>query len=236
MFTGFEFNGQHSYRDFGLTLESRKIGNPSKVKVTERIPYSNIEYDFSKIYGGQEYTEREINYVLNINGRGAKANFYLIETEINQWLFVPSKKMILKDDMIPGFYFLAEVVTNPDDEYLFNLGGKLSITFTAYPFKIANLEEGNDIWDTFNFLLDYAQTTQFNVAGSMDITLYNPSATTVKPVIHSSTSMKIIKNGVTYNVISGTSSSDDFMLNIGENKLKIVGTGSISFHFRKEMI
>ena len=60
---GITFNGKHSYKDFGLLVKERNIDNPSKIKTKERIPYSNQIFDFSKIYGVQEYEERSISYV-----------------------------------------------------------------------------------------------------------------------------------------------------------------------------
>ena len=66
MYTGIEFNGKHSLGDFGLTVSNREIGYPSKIKRQERVPFSNTVYDFSNLYGGQEYEERSITYTLNL--------------------------------------------------------------------------------------------------------------------------------------------------------------------------
>lgn len=235
MFTGIWFEGKHSYKDLGLTISERKIGYPSKIKIQERVPYSNIVYDFSNIYGGQEYEPRPLSYTFNVAYKDKAINYYLYETEISNWLMSPNSKVVLKDDLIPGYYFLAEIVNNPSSDFKF-VGGSLSVEFTAYPFKIKELEEGNDIWDEFNFLLDYAQTTQYNVQDSIDVTLYNPGAIPLSPLISSTSSMQIIKNGITYNIPVGESTSYDFILDIGENKLRIIGNGSISFHFRLELI
>lgn len=237
MDSGIEFNGKHSYRDFGLTIATRQIGYPSKVKIFEEVPFSNQKFDFSNIYGGQEYTERELAYTFNVIGNtGSKEEFHILESEILNWLYGPSGKITLKDDLFPGYYFLAEADGNPDDEYILFFGGTLTAKFSAYPFKIAETEEGNDIWDSFNFLLDYAQTTEFKVNGSMDAVLYNPGIPPAYPDIVSSTPIQLTKDGVTYNVPAGQSSSPDFMLKPGENKIKIIGNGTISFHFKKEMI
>src|SRR5690625_2621094 len=95
--------------------------------------------------------------------------------EVLNWLVPVNKKIKLIDDYVPGYYFMAEVEEAPDfDELRFR--GRLTVTFTAYPFKVSELHEGNDLWDPFNFLLDYAQVTEFTVNGTKEITLYNPGA------------------------------------------------------------
>src|SRR5690606_11203503 len=63
---GITFGEKHSYIDFGLTVAERSIGNPRKIKIKERVPFSNQVYDFSGIYGDQEYEERPLTYVFNV--------------------------------------------------------------------------------------------------------------------------------------------------------------------------
>lgn len=234
---GIIIDNKHSYYDFNLTIASKNIGNPSKIKRKERVPFSNQTYDFSEVYGGQEYEERPLTYTFNVVDRHnySKDSFNSIKIAVLNWLLRPSEKTRLVDDAIPGYYFFAEVENGPDlEENEFD--GTLTVEFTAYPFKIGELEEGNDIWDTFNFLLDYAQITEYVISGSKDIVLYNNGASVVRPEIEATAPMEIIKNGVAYNVPVGKSKSYEFMLADLENKLTIKGNGSISFHFRKELI
>lgn len=231
---GITFDGLHSYRDFGLKVIDRKIGRPSKIKTKESVPHSNVMYDFSGIYGGQQYTERTLTYVFDVKDYN-KIHLDTKATAVENWLMRPNEKIQLIDDHVSGYYFLAEVEEDPDfDELRFR--GRLTVNFTAYPFKIGELEEGNDIWDTFNFLLDYAQITQFEINGSKEITLYNPGVSAVKPVISATAPMEIRKDNKTYSVKAGETQSFDFMLPNLENKMIITGNGSISFHFRKELI
>ena len=237
-FTGFEFNGRHSYKDLGLTIESRKIGNPSKIKRTDRVPFSNHIYDFSDIYNGQEYEERQIEYTLNLFNKDAKAldeNFYISETAILNWLMQNNKKEVLRDDLIPGYYFMAEVVNSIDTDFLFRYG-KLTVTFTAYPFKIGELLEGNDLWDPFNFELDVFQDTEFKIQGTRNVTLYNVGSGTVIPqiVVDSRMTIKTKYSNVTLN--AGTHEVADISLSPGENHFAITGNGHITFNFRKELI
>lgn len=231
---GITFRGKHSYNDFGLTVASKHIGTPSKIKVKERIPYSNKVYDFSNLYGGQEYEERKLTYVFNIRDQD-KARFTAMKIEFQNWLMSTESQDKLIDDVIEGYYFLAEVEEGPDFNEL-RFGGTLTVVFTAYPFMMGELLEGNDIWDSFNFLTDYAQITEFNVNRLINTTLYNPGANMINPIVVSSAAMQLVKNGVYFNIPAGESESLDFALNLGENPIRIIGNGKITFLFRKEVI
>lgn len=231
---GITFNELHSYRDFGLRVLERHIGNPPKIKRKERVPFSNEIYDFSGIYGGQEYEERPLTYIFNVKDYD-KIDLSMKRVEVLNWLVPVNKKIKLIDDYVPGYYFMAEVEEAPDfDELRFR--GRLTVTFTAYPFKISELHEGNDLWDPFNFLLDYAQTTEFTINGTKEITLYNPGASVLQPKIIASNAMEIIKGNTTFNVPAGESQSHNFILHQGENKMTINGNGTIEFLFYKELI
>ena len=235
---GFKFNGRHTFDDFGITVSSKNVGYPDKKKIKVAIPFSNVEYDFSELYGDQTYTERPITFVLNVIDKHVlndTQRVNTLETSLVNWLMNSNGKQRLYDDATPGYYYLAEVEGGLNFDELWNYG-TLTVEFTAYPFMIAELEEGNDIWDTFNFELDVAQVTEFNVNGTLDVILYNVGTPTLNPKIEASTAMEIIKDNITYNLPSGTSQSDDFKLSSGENKLTIKGNGTIKFTFFKELI
>lgn len=158
MIKGITFMGKHSYEDMGVSLTGEKtIGIPNKVKNKRRVPFSNVDYDFSLIYGEQIYEERPLKYYFNIGVKSYDVHTMNNEkTKIINWLMNSKGKQKLYDDDIPGWHFLAEVeggMSFEEYEWL----GVLAVTFTAYPFMIRNVNEGDDIWDTFNFEYDVAQ-------------------------------------------------------------------------------
>ena len=60
---GITYNNKHSFNDLGLTvLNTRVVETPSKIKITETIPFMNGSYDFSNLYGSNCYTERKLEY------------------------------------------------------------------------------------------------------------------------------------------------------------------------------
>lgn len=160
---GIWFNGHHS-SEFGLrVVEGKRISFPTKQKALVPIPYSSTVYDYTSVVGTQAYGERTFVIPFNIEGSDQKKeSMYVKWTSIVNWLTSTIKKTPLYDDIMKDYYYMAEVINAPDFEE-FRLRGVLTIEFTCYPFRISKLREGNDIWDTFNFELDVAQTTTFEV-------------------------------------------------------------------------
>ncbi|MCC2381211.1 phage tail protein [Bacillus wiedmannii] len=238
MLYGIKFDGKHSYKDMGYTMPAeRDIGFPSKEKIVVQVPFSNVEYDFSELYGSQTYSPRELKYQFNVLRRGdyTPQAMQIEKTKLINWLMGTGGRRKLYDDTIPGYYFLAEIESAADFKDDWETG-TMTVTFRAYPFMIAELHEGNDIWNKFNFELDVAQTTDFIVKGKLSVILINAGASDVSPEITTSNSMKITRSGVTYSVPSGVTKDGDFALKSGENVLQINGFGTISFRFYKELI
>lgn len=234
---GIRFLNRHSHEDFGVTIQTKEIGNPDKEKIKVKVPFSNVEYDFSQIYGSQTYTTRPLTYVFNVAEmvNFTKEKMNNIKTQLMNWLMNSNGKQRLYDDAYPGYYFLAEVEGNTSFVENWSVG-TLTVTFTAYPFMISELQEGHDIWDDINFDLDILQPVEFTISGTLDITLYNAGTPNITPEIEATSPMEIIKEGVTYSLPSGRSKGSDFMLVSGENDLKINGNGKIKFLFYKELI
>lgn len=225
-------NNKGSYKDFGITIKSKAIGNPQKKKIKEEVPFMNGTYDFSSIYGEQAYTERELTYVFNIIGLD-KTQMNMRKIQVMDWLMEGGKSP-LYDNVIPGFYFLAEC----EDISFSEKGrvGELTAKFIAYPFKISDSNEGNDIWDNFNFELDYAQEVKFKVSGSRNIELYNPSSISIVPTIVGKGNITITQGTSNYLFNEGTTKDWRFSLSKGVNNLTLKGSGEVEFIFRKEVI
>lgn len=158
MIKGITFLGKHSFKDMAITLTGEKdIGIPDKVKNIRRAAFSNVDYDFSRIYGEQIYDNRNLTYYFNIGVNSDDVPLMNREkTKIINWLLDSKGKQPLYDDDIPGWHFLAEVENNMSFQEYDRIG-ILAVTFTAYPFMIRNDNEGDDLWDTFDFEYDVAQ-------------------------------------------------------------------------------
>ncbi len=155
----FEFNGK-STRDFGLTIgRGVEIGYPDKNKKIEPLAWTNVQYDFSNLYGSQQYTNRLLKFPIHIMNK-SENSIYFQNTKILKWLMSVGRQPFYYSE-IPGYYFMAEVVSDVEYELRHVHDGVLEIVFECYPFMIDRMPEGHDIWDLFNFDLDVSQPTKF---------------------------------------------------------------------------
>ena len=231
---GITFLGKHSYRDFGLTIKNKSIANPNKIKIKETVPFAKNVYDFSLIYGEQQYEERPLQYTFNLLKVG-RPHLLAYEQEISNWLMSSNSKARLVDDQYPATYFLAEVEKATD--FSFNWSdGTLTVEFVAYPFKISRNPVGDDIWDTFNFLNDFSAETKFVISGTRQITLYNPSITSVEATVITSDEMIVTIGNSSYLFSAGTTRDGIFTIPPGEVGATIEGNGTIEFIYNYEVI
>ena len=231
---GITYNNKHSYDDLNLiVLDTRVIETPSKIKITETIPFRNGSYDFSNLYGGGCYSERKIEYEFLVKADSRQKLEYL-RTYIDNWLLNTNEKTVLMDDNLKDYYYLAECESVDYEDLIKN--GKIKAIFTAYPFKISSAYEGNNLWDNFNFELDVLQDTKFTVNGSSNVNIYNSSAIDIEPTIIASSQFEIVLDNKKYIVESGTSKDYRFKLKKGNNNIALKGNGTIEFRFRKEVL
>lgn len=228
---GIHFNGSHS-SEFRMRLMSREGPSPEEKEILETVPFMQGSYDFSDILGQRTFENRPLTYtfeVLEYEYSRRKVDGSVL---VN-WLMSAGRQR-LYDDFNPGYYYLAKCKSvESTDEYY---GAVFTVTFEAYPYMIAELQEGHDIWDDFNFELDIAQQVKYSVKGSQAITLYNVGANVLTPVIRASAPMALTKDGASFNVPAGESNSHELILQKGSNRLTVQGSGTIEFLFYKELM
>lgn len=231
---GITFNDKHSYMDFGLYIVAKSISPPSKKKIKVDIPFMNSKYDFSTVGSNGEivYNHREItiNFFYEALNR---QQLYVKYSSILEWLQDVGQSKLIFDD-IPDYYFLAEIEETSTFEEFVN-HGYLTVVFVCEPFKYGINEEGDNIWDTFNFETDYLQDTEFYVSGTKTVTIYNPGRL-VMPIINADNNMSIEYNSKTYSISKGDNKLYGLRLSKGANKINIKGTGYIKFKFRKQVL
>jgi len=230
------FNNKNSYTDLGITIDSFGIQPPAKKKIKESVPFMNGSYDFSTVGSNGEitYSERVIRLKFNLieSNRASLWNKY---SEVLEWLLGVGQSQLIFSDMI-DCYYLAEVEDAPSFETLIKNGGIMEVEFITYPFKFGtNIEGSNQLWDPFNFELDYMQDTELDVVGSEVIQIYNVGKL-VSPVVNCSSNMSVVLNGYTANFTTGDNTDWRFKLKPGINNITVTGTGTIKFIFRKELL
>lgn len=229
---GIDFNGRHSIKDMDLYVADLDISPPKKRHMTQTIPFMNGAYDFSNIYGVNTYEERTLTYSFEIIAP-TQAHLNLIKIKVLAWL-LNGEKGELRDDGIPGYYFIAKCISVTEDDNRDKT--TIKATFSAYPFKICDSYEGENLWDPFCFETDVLQRTRFTVDKAQKVSIYNVGVVDVIPVIYASETFEIIMNENKYTVSPGVTQNDKFRFKVGNNELLLKGTGEIQFFFRKEVL
>lgn len=158
---GLIVDGVNIREKWGIKVKDRKYIKPNKKKMLEYLPHTSEVSDFSEIYGGTPYEERTIQYTLNLIGsKPTRVAAEFLDTEFTNFI-MQKRQFKLIDELFKDYYFLAEVREGTDFSPLFHLG-ELTVTFTAYPFRIKIAKEGSPFWDDYS-ILDYQQTTKFDV-------------------------------------------------------------------------
>lgn len=230
---GIKINNIHSYRDLGVSIKSKTIGQPALNRIVDSVPFMNGVYDFTEIAGFESHGERTLTYVFEIiESNKERMNAKKVQL-INFFKRNTANKPLI-DDAIKGYYFLINRCGDPSFKED-GLIGTLTVTFYTYPYKIKNDYEGSLTWDDFCFLTDVLQETKFTCSGSKTITIINYGVNVVPSIICDS-SFDIIKDGLAYSVSAGTTTNYAFSLSPGENIIKLTGNGSIEFKFKSEVL
>lgn len=120
---------------YGLRMVSRSVGEPKKDSRTERVPFSNTTYDFSRLYGQETYSERVLTYefdLLTSDKRTAQLAAVKLQKDLT-WFGYKE----LRDSLLPDCHFdvRAPDITFTNKEpgvYIFKF------TFSAYPAMLPN--------------------------------------------------------------------------------------------------
>lgn len=228
------FNSKGNLTDFDTFLADFSPQPPQPKIIKDDVPFMNGTYDFSTVGSNGEmvYTEREIPCSLDFPC-GNKSLLLIKYSQLLEWLLSGKHELIYTGE--PDMKYMARVEKIPSFSTFSSQDGTLSFSFIADPFKQSINYMGDNIWDTFNFEIDYLQDTEFTVSGTQTVTIYNPGRAIV-PVINCTAAMTATLNGYTSNLNIGDNTDWKFKLQPGSNEIVVTGTGTIKFIFRKEML
>lgn len=121
----------------GFRLLAKQIGEPAKDDRTERVPYSNITYDFDAFYGASSYGERTLTYTYDLVSRDHRRVQFLI-AELRQHLRWSGVRD-LHDNAFPDYHFevRAPAVKAEDNGHTVTT---VVITFKALPAMLPNCQ------------------------------------------------------------------------------------------------
>lgn len=163
---GFKFRGLHSFHDIGLVMPTDpQIRFASKIKNKVRIPGTNKIYTRNNTAHTEELTEVVITCAINVIDfeNITIERTHELASRLLEWTMSSSEREKLELDIIPGWYYMAEVETVGDFDTGFFEYGILEVEFTGYPYKIRETSSANEMWDDLCFPTDYLQDVAFKL-------------------------------------------------------------------------
>lgn len=239
MYHSIIFGDKNSWADWYLIPASRPVFNPPtpKTKYVD-IPGANWHLDMSTVLTGDiTYGPREgsLEFIVD-NGQYSayKAETWAeLYSAIMDYLHGKLTKAILEDD--PGFYYEGRFSINQwrSDQH----NSKITIDYTVSPFKYERFSSLEDwTWDEFNFesgiIREYKD---LRVNKELELIIVGRRMTVVptfKVKSDDGKGMKVVFNGVTYNLPDGDSRVINIQTVEGENTLLFKGNGSVSIDYR----
>lgn len=217
MFDQLIIENKASCDDFDASVRDRVIKEPTKKKIKETVPFSNNTYDFTKINGEIYWEERTLEYNLEIVANSAE-EIEEKKTALKNWLMNVHQEE-LYDPFIKDYHFIATFDSIDFDDSEFEKT-TAKVTFTAYPYMIANEKTVY----SFDLVANEEKTVE----------IVNDSSHRITPTFTNDVAVNVTVGDSTYSVPSGETTDDSFELESGVNTLTFQaaesGTVKISFY------
>lgn len=225
--------GDFDSAKIGWWLLEREAPTPKEKAITDSVPYQQGEYDFSLLDGQRYFETRTLTFKFVIFDSDYRYRSGA-EHEIKRKL-LPQGYQSLQDTHIPGYVWNAkcEEVSVEDSAE----GSTLiaTVTFKAYPYAIAENYEGADVWDDVNFDHWIFQPVKFSVNGEREVNVRNIGSRFIECSFDLDGSVKLESEALgTVELNQDNYQATQIVLDIGDNKIKLSGTGTIAFKFKRE--
>lgn len=208
---GVRFGTIHSFDEWGLVLTNKEIGAAVPKTRQIEIEGGNGVIDLTDFFGGVKYKNRLLSFSFikpNVSSSESLALYSVVQKAIHGKMM----QVILDDD--PGNYYYGRVSVN--DWKSKKNHGEIVIEVDAEPFKTDN---------TSTIMI-------FDVKGSANIVIPNDKKPAIPNVTNAET-FSITYNGYTATYPPNSTTIPELELQEGNNYMKVVGTGTITFEFRK---
>lgn len=213
-------SNEASYDDFEANVKERKNNAPKKKSIKETVPFSNETYDFTAINGEIYWEERTLEYVFEITANTPE------ELEEKKQLFTSWVMNVMNEELhdpfIRGYHYIATFDSiDVDDSEIEK--ATITVTFTAYPYKIANEKK------VYSIDLGEEEVTK---------TIQNDSSHRITPTFISDVPFYLTFGNVTNTFSAGETTVDEIMFGMGANTLTVQAkdtAGTLTIEFREEV-
>lgn len=209
---GVKYGDYHTYDEFSLILTGKNLSTPSVKQYVVQLDGADGVLDLTEYFGRINYENRKLTCTFETDLRGQEY-YDTFDDLINK---LQGRTMQIHLDEDPYFYLEGRIKIN---EFKSNEKiGKVVIEAECKPYKFENIITRNE----------------FVVNGTeKEIVLRNLTRKTeVEIEVITSSNISVEYKDTTYSLGSGNYISD-FLLDEGNNVLKINGNGTIAFNFRR---
>lgn len=209
-----------SYDDFSASVAERVIHQPKKKTIKDTVPFSNITHDFSDIDGEVYWEERKLEYIFEILADSPE-ELEEKKTAFFSWIMnVKNEK--LYDPFTKGYHYLATYEDCDSDDSEIEKS-TITVTFTAYPYKIAD---------------ETTVITQAITTSEKSININNTSSHRITPSFSCTVPFTITIGNSSYNFPSGATTSEAVMFQPGSTTVKMKatnGSGTLTISYIEEV-
>lgn len=201
--------GSHTSEEYGLKIRNVDVSSPSPQTVTSVIPGRDSPLDFTEVLGGIHYD----NATLTISAYNFEDGELLVKQEKDCRNDLHGRRMSISLDTDPDYYYMGRC------EVEWNTNGNVDIVtikITCEPYKYKN----------------ELTVAEYNITDELDIVLAN-SRMPANPVITVDASMQLTFDAHVYQLTAGTHTLLPLLLQEGDNKINITGTGHIKFEWQE---
>ena len=207
---GVTFGKYHSWDDFSLILNSKKIESPAPKTSTVEIPGADGVLDISEYFGEVKYKNRKLSF--DFSTIVPQSDFLNLFSEIQNTLHGQKVRVILDDD--PDFYYVARISVS---EWKANKNiGKITIDCDCEPYK----------YKLYKTVINRA------VSGSTTLALQNLRKR-VNPTFTTDAEIQISFENSTYTIGAGTFIVPEIALVAGNNTLTLTGTANVVIEYQE---
>lgn len=133
---GITINGRHSWYDFHALPAGVEYEYPERQRVTERVAFSNVEYDFSALFGVPVYNKRNVRYKFKFAKGDTGENFIDLDRFI-AFLYSLEGELEIYDDETPDHCWVGEFYSVKDVSCTGRKSGArmVEVTFRCEPMR-----------------------------------------------------------------------------------------------------
>lgn len=217
---------KNTWDDWHLVPSSRPLFNAPTVKTSIiDLPGGDGAIDLTEVLAGRPTYNRRTGswdfYVMN-----GYVDWQDLYSEIMVYLQGKEFRAILDDD--PGYYYIGRFSVNQwrsEPNW-----SRIVIDYNVDPYKRDVDGYGDNwLWDPFNFETGYIKSFKnLVVSGTLTLTYLNDMLSSTPTFITNKANMKLIFNGVTYNLSKGANTFNDVRFVQGENTVTFTGNGTVT--------